>query len=584
MKQTIRLTKGLWALVPRRGRVRLWMALGLMVLSSILELATLASFIPFLSLLTNTKSEATNTILRDIAYNLGIQEEQNVLVLAGVAFGCAYITSSLIRLKSLKTNCFISARITSEISKKTLRTLLQQPYAHQIQRNSSEVISTMCTKIELIQTAIESSLSMLSAFAVGVGILTGLLALNIKATSIAILVLGTTYLTLSTKTKHILEASGYAINRRDKKQIKMLQESIGYIKNMILEQSQEIYIKTYAKSDLQLRIIKSENIYTRAFPRYIFEGVAMCTIALSSILLYTSETKTGELVAILGALALGAQRLLPAMQSLFSNWAIIKSCKGSIEDVTNITSKYKENFEVKGDKPLKLSRTLIIEDMSFSYSTRSEAALKNVNIEIKAGDHVAVIGKSGSGKSTLVDVVMGLLPPQKGRISVDGIDIYSSQSPNTINTWRASISHVPQAIFLIDASIAQNIALGVTSGKIDMRRVEECAAQAQLTRWVLSTDNGFETIVGENGAQVSGGQRQRIGIARALYKNTDILVLDEATSALDAQTESAIKECIANIGKQKTVITITHRLAPSDIYDKIIEVRDGKCYDITRIS
>ena len=584
MKQTIRLTKGLWALVPRRGRVRLWMALGLMVLSSILELATLASFIPFLSLLTNTKSEATNTILRDIAYNLGIQKEQNVLVLAGVAFGCAYITSSLIRLKSLKTNCFISARITSEISKKTLRTLLQQPYAHQIQRNSSEVISTMCTKIELIQTAIESSLSMLSAFAVGVGILTGLLALNIKATSIAILVLGTTYLTLSTKTKHILEASGYAINRRDKKQIKMLQESIGYIKNMILEQSQEIYIKTYAKSDLQLRIIKSENIYTRAFPRYIFEGVAMCTIALSSILLYTSETKTGELVAILGALALGAQRLLPAMQSLFSNWAIIKSCKGSIEDVTNITSKYKENFEVKGDKPLKLSRTLIIEDMSFSYSTRSEAALKNVNIEIKAGDHVAVIGKSGSGKSTLVDVVMGLLPPQKGRISVDGIDIYSSQSPNTINTWRASISHVPQAIFLIDASIAQNIALGVTSGKIDMRRVEECAAQAQLTRWVLSTDNGFETIVGENGAQVSGGQRQRIGIARALYKNTDILVLDEATSALDAQTESAIKECIANIGKQKTVITITHRLAPSDIYDKIIEVRDGKCYDITRIS
>jgi ATP-binding cassette subfamily B protein len=560
------------------------MALGLMVLSSILELATLASFIPFLSLLTNTKSEATNTILRDIAYNLGIQKEQNVLVLAGVAFGCAYITSSLIRLKSLKTNCFISARITSEISKKTLRTLLQQPYAHQIQRNSSEVISTMCTKIELIQTAIESSLSMLSAFAVGVGILTGLLALNIKATSIAILVLGTTYLTLSTKTKHILEASGYAINRRDKKQIKMLQESIGYIKNMILEQSQEIYIKTYAKSDLQLRIIKSENIYTRAFPRYIFEGVAMCTIALSSILLYTSETKTGELVAILGALALGAQRLLPAMQSLFSNWAIIKSCKGSIEDVTNITSKYKENFEVKGDKPLKLSRTLIIEDMSFSYSTRSEAALKNVNIEIKAGDHVAVIGKSGSGKSTLVDVVMGLLPPQKGRISVDGIDIYSSQSPNTINTWRASISHVPQAIFLIDASIAQNIALGVTSGKIDMRRVEECAAQAQLTRWVLSTDNGFETIVGENGAQVSGGQRQRIGIARALYKNTDILVLDEATSALDAQTESAIKECIANIGKQKTVITITHRLAPSDIYDKIIEVRDGKCYDITRIS
>jgi ATP-binding cassette subfamily B protein len=218
---------------------------------------------------------------------------------------------------------------------------------------------------------------------------------------------------------------------------------------------------------------------------------------------------------------------------------------------------------------------LRLERLRFRYGSQTPWVLAGIDLEIRRGERIGLIGSTGSGKSTLVDLLMGLLTPTEGRILLDGVDLYDSCNPEHLVAWRAVIAHVPQSIFLADSSIAENIAFGIPKGLIDLERVQQAAQQAQIAGFIESSPEGYDTFVGERGIQLSGGQRQRIGIARALYRKASVIVLDEATSALDAATEDAVMEAIEGLSRQLTVVMIAHRMSTVARCDRVIRLQHG---------
>jgi ATP-binding cassette subfamily B protein len=226
--------------------------------------------------------------------------------------------------------------------------------------------------------------------------------------------------------------------------------------------------------------------------------------------------------------------------------------------------------------PLIYEKEISLEDIFFSYRTNNINVLKGINFKIPKGSKIGIVGITGSGKSTLLDIIMGLILPTKGVLKIDGVKL----STANLNNWRACIAHVPQHVYISDASVAENIAFGIPEAEIDWVRMEFAVNGAQLSQMIKAWDHGYKTIVGERGARLSGGQRQRIGIARALYKKAHVIIFDEATSALDGLTESAIIESLHKIGANLTIIMVAHRLTTLKSCDFILQLEDGVVKDI----
>ena len=239
---------------------------------------------------------------------------------------------------------------------------------------------------------------------------------------------------------------------------------------------------------------------------------------------------------------------MPALQQIYRGWASLKGYGAAISAVLEIISQPLQSL-VTVTEPLPLQKDIRLEGVYFGYEPDQAGVLRGLNLEIRRGERIGLIGSTGCGKSTTVDLLMGLLQPTHGRLLVDGADLHDPSHPERLSAWRAAIAHVPQNIYLADSSIAENIAFGVPREKIDLTRVKQAALQAQIASFIESSSEGYETFVGERGIRLSGGQRQRIGIARALYKNAQVLVLDEATSALDVDTEKALMTAVNQLAR-----------------------------------
>jgi ATP-binding cassette subfamily B protein len=279
-------------------------------------------------------------------------------------------------------------------------------------------------------------------------------------------------------------------------------------------------------------------------------------------------------IPLLGALALGAQRLLPALQQVYSGWSSLIGYNTAMQAVLALLSQPLPP-QVQVVEPLQLGQSIRLDSVHFSYGHDQPKVLHGVNLQIRRGERIGLIGSTGSGKSTMMDLLMGLLPPTAGQLLVDGADLHDPEHPDRLMAWRASIAHVPQSIYLADSSIAENIAFGVPSEYIDLALVKQAAAQAQIASFIESNPEGYESFVGERGIRLSGGQRQRIGLARALYKKARVLVLDEATSALDTRTEETVMKAINGLSESLTVIMIAHRLSTLKSCDRVIRLEHG---------
>jgi len=550
------------------------------------ELVSLGAVMPFLVVLSDPSRLWQHPLVKDLAVPLGFTSANDLLIPVTLIFAAASIFAALVRLTNLWLNGRLAAAVGSDLSCEAYQRTLNQPYAVHVQRNSATVITAATVHISQTVSAFSSLLQIATSSMVATGLFIGLLLINAPVALSGLFIFGGAYGILAFLTRRELRLNSQKIVEASTQQLKALQEGLGAIRDVLLDGTQYYYVSSYQQADFPQRLLQANNAFIGTFPRFALEAVGMVGIALlGGILVFQNGSSNGT-IPLLGSLALGAQRLLPALQQIYSGWSVVKGCDSALNSVLELLNQPLP-AQFNASKPLQLSKSICLEQVYFSYGLEKTQVLSGVDLEIRRGERIGLIGSTGSGKSTALDILMGLLVPSSGRVLIDGIDLHDPKYPDRINSWRSIISHVPQSIFLADSTIAENIAFGVPRNEIDMSRVYKAAKQAQIHQFIESGSQGYEAFVGERGMRLSGGQRQRIGIARALYKNAQILIFDEATSALDTPTEKSLMEAIDGLSEKLTIIMIAHRLSTLDNCDRVIRLADGALISVadhTKIS
>ena len=565
---------GIWGHLVRRRRLQLAALLVVMLFSSLAELVSLGAVLPFLGVLSDPERLWQQPAMRLVASWIGITEASQLLLPAALAFAAAAVLAAVIRLLNVWLNGQLAAAVGSDLSCEAYRRTLYQPYGVHVQRNSSAVISAATTQVDLTTAALTSLLQMITAAVVAIGLLSGLLLVDWAVALAAAALFGSMYGLLALTTRRELRSNGDKIAVATQQQLKALQEGMGAIRDILLDNSQPVYMEMYRQADRPRRRLLARNIYLGTFPRYALEALGLVAIALLGALLASHRGGPAAVVPLLGVMALGAQRLLPMLQQLYSAWATLKGCAAAMAEVLAMLNQPLA-ATTQSVAPLPFRQSLCLDNVCFRYAPELADVLNQLSLVIAPGERIGLIGSTGSGKSTTVDLLMGLLEPSSGCVRVDGENIHDPSHPERLNAWRAAIAHVPQTIYLADSSIAENIAFGIPRDQIDLVRLRQAAAQAQIDGFIESCPEGYATFVGERGIRLSGGQRQRIGIARALYKQATVLVFDEATSALDDGTERAVVEAIEGLSKELTLVMIAHRLSTVQRCDRVIRLEQG---------
>jgi ABC-type multidrug transport system fused ATPase/permease subunit len=567
--------ENLWMIFSIEDKKRFWYLLCLMMASSFAETISIGAIIPFLATLAKPEVFFYTEPFYSIFRLFGILRPQDSIFALAFFFGVAILGAACMRLLFLWAGARFAFSVGAELSMTLYRRTLYQDYLTHCNRNSSEVISGILSKVNtVIYGVLLPSISILGS---GIMLIALLVALIYVDLSIALFSIGC-FLCIYTlffygMRKRLFE-NGKKIARDSDLVIKSIQESLGGIRDILLDGTQEIYCREYQKYDSSLRQAQRDNLIISVAPKYLVEYIGI--ILFAGLVLWLTVQKGDMLIAIplLGSLALIAQRCLPLMQQIYTGLANIHGSHASLDDVIELLNQrqpMRGHLELDR-RSMQFEKEVAFEQLSFQYSSDSSLVFCNVNLKIKRGAWVGIIGETGAGKSTLIDIFMGLLPQTKGSLTIDGIRLTES---NRLY-WQSCIAHVPQSIFLKDGSILENIAFGIPKENIDHERLILAAKQAQLTETIKGWKAGYETLVGERGVSLSGGQRQRVGIARALYKNAEVIVLDEATSALDKETEMLVMDSIYSLKSKVTVLIISHRTETLNKCNQIIKVcKDG---------
>ena len=477
------------------------------------------------------------------------------------------------RLLLLWASTRISFAIGADLSINIYRRTLYQPYAVHASRNSSEIISGISVKASsVIGYIITPSLTLISSAIMLVVILLALISIDPAIALAAFGGFGLIYAVIIKLTKGRMLINSQSISRDSNQLIKSLQEGLGGIRDVLIDGCQAVYCQIYRNADLPLRKAQGNSNFISASPRFGIEALGMMLIAMLAYALARQPDGIAKTIPVLGALALGAQRLLPVLQGGYASWSSIQSGQISLKDTLELLDQpLPEYVDQPPATPIQFQQQINLNQLSFRYTPQTPWILNNLDLTIQKGSRIGFIGLTGSGKSTLLDIVMGLLQPNEGTLEIDSEEITTHNTRN----WQAHIAHVPQAIFLADSTIQENIAFGVPINKIDNALVKQAAEQAQIADIIETWPKKYQTFVGERGIRLSGGQRQRIGIARALYKQADVIIFDEATSALDNKTEQAVMQSIESLGKNLTLLIIAHRLTTLQNCDQIVELANG---------
>lgn len=544
-----------------------------MVLASFAEVMSIGALLPFLGALTNPDRVFQYPAFQTLFQWFGIKAPMDLLFPLTLLFCFAALISGAARLVLLWSTTRLSFGAGADLSIEIYRRTLYQPYSVHVARNSSVVIAGISTKTSAVIYQVINPL--LTAFSSAIILIAVSIALFTVDPLVAILTFsgfGIIYLGIIKFTKARLETNGKLIASDSSMVIKSLQEGLGGIRDVLIDGAQEEYCLSYQKADISLRKAQASNQYIGSSPRFVVEALGMILIAILALALTYNKGGSAAAIVILGIFALGAQRLLPMLQQIYVSWSSVKGSQEILQDVIDLLDQPMPNYVNSTlSKDIEFKHVIKLDGISFSYSKESPEVLRAINLEIKKGSRVGFIGVTGSGKSTLLDILMALLRPTSGFLKVDGRIIDSSNS----RSWQMKIAHVPQLIYLSDASIAENIAFGVKKREIDLNRVKSAASKAQIAETIDLLPNGYETIVGERGVRLSGGQRQRIAIARAFYKQAEVIIFDEATSALDTKTETLLMESIEALSSELTVLIIAHRLSTLRQCNKIVELSSG---------
>jgi len=572
-KNIIKLLCHLWSHINSRRRIQFGLILVLIVFAAFAEIISIGAIVPFLGILTAPDVVFNHAAAQPFIKVFGISRAEDLLLPLTFLFGCAAIFAGGMRLFLLWAITRLSYATGADLSLSIYKRTLYQPYEVHVGRNSSEVISGIVTKANgAISTVIMPSLTIISSSILMTLIMVALIAVDPFIALISFASFGSIYLSIIYVSRRQLLKDSRRVAQESTQVVKSLQEGLGGIRDVLIDNSQDVYCEIYRKADHALRRAQGNNTFIGQSPRFIMEALGMLMIAALAFTLGQQSDGLAKAIPVLGALALGAQRLLPILQQAYAGWTLMRGGQISLEDTLGLLDQDLPDFVTqKISKPLAFTKKITLNQVSFRYGLQMPWVLKSCTLEIKKGSRIGFIGETGCGKSTLLDIIMGLLLPTSGNIDVDGEPITLKNR----RAWQMHIAHVPQDIFLADSSIAENIAFGVHKSHVDLERVRLAARKAQIEDMIDSWSEGYNTVVGERGVRLSGGQRQRIGIARALYKQADVIIFDEATSALDAETEQAVMSSIESLSEDLTVLIIAHRITTLKNCSKIVQLRDG---------
>jgi len=564
--------KSLFNSLPRRRRLQAIPLLGLMLLSSVAELVTIGAVVPFVAVLTHPEQAADLGWLNSATASFGIApSSDSLLFFAGLFIGLALL-SMLLRLVLNYATQRWALMANYDLSVDLYQRMLSQPFLFHCRHNSSELMSALFKTEQVTRSVIQSALQALVAVALSLGIIAALLLIDPLIALSAGLLFALVYLVISALVRLRLKRGGGAIAEMYTSRIQMLQEGLASIRDVMVDGREAQNLERYAALEYRLKKAQAEAQVLSSAPRYLVETLGIVILVVIAIVLIGQSDPPAAALPVVGALALAAQRLLPQAQQLYASWAGITGNRRIVEDVLKFQALARRNLNQRPPAPegFGFQNAIRFEQVAFRYPDAAAPVLQGLNFEIRAGSRIGIIGETGAGKSTLVDLILGLLEPTEGRVRID--DTVLDESCR--RAWQDRLAHVPQALFLADASIAENIALGEHREDIDLERVRQAAAIARLDKVIQGRPEGIWSRVGERGIALSGGQRQRIGIARALYHQPDVLILDEATNALDEATE---REVVANLKRHRpelTLIIVTHRTESLRDCDRYIHIEN----------
>ena len=572
------LIKKVFSLLTFHEKKRVITLIFLILVMSVLDVIGVASILPFIAVLTNPQIIETNQFIFYLYQKsnvLGVTTIDQFLFFLGISVFILLIIS--LTLRALTTYAQIHFTLMREysIGKRLIQAYVSQPYSWFLNRHSADISKNILSEVrEVINKTMMPMMNLLVHGTISISFLILLLFVDFKIAIIAGLVLGLSYVFIFQIIKKTLSRLGLQRFNANKDRFTAINDAFGALKELKLSELENFYIKRFSKpAELYAKSQSLESMFSH-LPRFFIEAIAFGGIIILILLMMAIGNNFNEIIPIIAIYAIAGYRLMPALQQVYIAFTQLRFS----EEVLN--SLYKDITTLSYDKdlldyiePISLKKTISLNDIVFSYPNSEKKILKKVSLSIPAFSKIGIVGTTGSGKTTLIDIILGLLDFDSGSLRIDDKII----TKHNKSSWQKCIGYVPQDIFLVDETIKSNIAFGVDSEEIDLKKIEKAAKNSNLHDFIIKElPLGYDTLVGENGVRLSGGQRQRIGIARALYHNPSVLILDEATSALDNITEEKLMESLLLNKKDITMIIIAHRLSTIKNCDKIFLLENGE--------
>ena len=577
----LKLIKQIVVLLNPSQRRRFYALQILVVIMAIMEILGVASIIPFMGLVGDMNQLQEDNILAQVYQASGLGSESQFVFLLGFGVLIMLLLSAVISMFTTWMQSMLANKIGSEIADRLYTYYLMQNWLFHASGSSAQLTKKIAVETQRVTGHILMPLMYLNARI----ILVLLMVISIFIYEPKVAIIGFTtftiaYLFLFTVVRMRLQSNGKTISKVNEQRFRLMNEAFGGIKDVLLLGRDSDFISRFNKSGVDLAYSQGNNGALINVPRYFMELIAFGSmIAIVLYLIAYYDVDMSIILPVLSVYALASVKLLPAFQNIYASVASIKSHSAAFESIHKDLA---NSTQAKLRKPISEKNYLFpkekisLENITFTYPTIDEPALDCLNMVIPANSVIGIVGPSGSGKSTLIDILLGLIEPQKGAIKIDEEVINSKNC----RSWQNSIGFVAQSIFLSEGTIAENVAFGIPKDQINLQKVQQALKLAHLDEMVQSLDKGIHTKVGERGVQLSGGQRQRVGIARALYYKAEVLVFDEATSSLDGVTEKMIMEAIHEFSGQKTIIMIAHRLKTVKKCDQIFFIDKGQVVDV----
>lgn len=580
----LRTLKEIYYLLTADQRKKLLRLQILVALMAFAEIAGVVSIGPFMALVGDMSQLQEEGLFAQVYQASGASSPDQFLFWLGVSVLVLLTCAALVSMYTIYQLSMYGERVGAELSNRLFHYYMRQSWLFHASGSSSHLTKQIAVECSRVTGGIVNPLMLMNAKLVMAAFMAvTIFFYNPLVATTGLLIFSSAYFGLYRTVRHRLKANGKITSQTQHRRFKLMHEGFGGIKDALLLGRQQLFTERFDAASLKFARAQGVSKAISQVPRYAMELVAFSSIIFLVLYLLTSHRgNIGTILPILSVYALAGFKLLPALQQVYNSVSVIRANLAAFEalrDDLYLSEAPPLDSAVRPENVLndvlRPSESIHLADVSFTYPGKEEPAVRGLNLVIPANSVIGLVGSSGSGKSTTIDLLLGLIKPDRGQVLIDGEPLTS----NNLRAWQNSLGFVPQAIFLADSSIRENIAFGLPSTAIDEERIRHAIKMAHLEELIKELPNGLETCVGERGVQLSGGQRQRIGIARALYYDADVLVLDEATSALDGITEKLIMDAIHDFSGSKTIIMIAHRLATVKQCDCIYLMAEGRIVD-----